>query len=183
MKLIGDVVLINAKKLKGIKVLDSNGIQIGKMSDLGIDCDEFKIKNILASTGGFFGKKDFILNMEDLAEINDSIHLKCLEEDIDQLSDLELKNSAYDSYFFKDLQNIYVVSADAMPVGPVKELCIDLNELTFKIIIEVTRGKFSKNDYFMIHPDDIGDIREFIILKLKKDEIKQRIKEYDVKEC
>jgi sporulation protein YlmC with PRC-barrel domain len=174
---------MRATELKKMVVLDNRDVEIGKVSDICIDLDKFKVENILVSTGGFFSTKYYILNMEDLAEINNSIQLKCLEEDIDELSDVELKNSAYESYFFNDLQNIYVVSADAVTVGPVKELCIDLIELTFKIIIESTHGKFSKNDYFMIHQDDISDIREFIILKLKKDEIKQKTKEYDVKKC
>lgn len=42
---------MNARKLKGMKVLDDIGFVMGKMSDLGIDCDKFKIKNILVSTG------------------------------------------------------------------------------------------------------------------------------------
>jgi len=85
-------------------------------------------------------------------------------------------------YFFKDFQNIYVTSADAISVGPVKDLCINIDDdLTFEVVIEATRGKFAKNN-FLINPDDISDIREFIILNIKKDEIKQRIREYKVKD-
>lgn len=171
---------MRANDLKGMNVLDDHGVKIGKLSDLGINCEKFSIENFLVSTGGFFGKKYFTVGIEDLGEINDVIHLKCSGENIvDQNVDLKWKNSAYEYYFFKDFHDIYVASSDAIPVGPVKDLCISQGTgLTFEVIIEATRGKFSKNDYFMVSPGDIGDIREFIILTLTKDEIKQRIKEF-----
>lgn len=169
-------------ELKGMTVLDNQRIEIGKLSDLGINLDDFTIKNILVSTGGFLGKKYFTVNLEDLGEIDNYIHLKCSKEDIDRKADLESKNSKYEHYFFKDFQNIYVSTADAIAVGPVRDLCISLQELAFNVIVEATRGKFSKNDYFEIYSDDINDIKEFIILNLKKDEIKQRIREYEVKD-
>lgn len=64
---------MNAKKLKGMKVLDNTGEVMGKVSDMGIDCEQFKIKNILVSTGGLFSKKYFTL---DIKEINELI-IKC----------------------------------------------------------------------------------------------------------
>jgi len=160
-----------------MKVLDNKGCEIGKISDLGINWDELKIESILVSTGEFFGKKYFTVNMGDLGEIDSSVHLKCSKEDVDQISNIDLKNSEGEHYFFKDFQNIYVTSADAKPVGPVKDLYINSDDaLTFKVIIEASRGKFSKNGYFMIDSGDINDIREFIILNLNNEEIKQRIR-------
>lgn len=172
---------MRATELNGMKVQDKNGVEIGKLSDLGINLDEFKIENILVSTGGFLSKKYFTVNLKDLGEIDNYIHLKRSKEDIDQYADLESRNHEYERYFFKDFQNIYVASADARSVGPVKDLCSDLQGSAFKIVIEATRGKFTKNDHFMINPEDITDIKEFIILNLKKDEIKQRVKNMRLK--
>jgi sporulation protein YlmC with PRC-barrel domain len=183
MKLMGGFGM-NAKKLKGMKVLDKNSIEIGKVSDLGINLDEFKIENILVSTGGFFSKKYFTVNLEDLGEIDNYIHLKCSKGDIDYDADLELRNSKYGRYFFKDFRDIYVGSADAIPIGQVKDLYINFdNNLTFKVVVEATRvrGRY-KNDYFAIYPGDIDDIREFITLNLTKDEIKQKIAEFKIKD-
>lgn len=174
---------MRATELNGMKVQDKNSVEIGKLSDLRINLDEFKIENILVSTGGLFSKKYFTVTLEDLGEIDNYIHLKCSKEDIDQDADLESRNHEYERYFFKDFQNIYVASADARSVGPVKDLCTDLQGSSFKIVIESTSGKFTKNDHFIINHEDIKDIKEFIILNLKKDEIKQRIKEYKIKKC
>lgn len=170
---------MRANDLKGKSVLDVQGVEIGKLSDLGINCEKFTIENFLVSTGGFFGKKYFTVGIEDLGEINDGILLKCSGENIvDQNVDLKWKNSVYEYYFFKDFQDIYVASSDAIPVGPIKDLCISQGTgLTFEVIIEATRGKFSKNDYFRVSPEDISDIQK-LILTLTKDEIKQRIKEF-----
>lgn len=45
---------MRAKKVKGKKVWDNEGFEMGRVADLGIDRDEFKIKSILVSNGRFF---------------------------------------------------------------------------------------------------------------------------------
>ena len=174
---------MRAMELKKMMVLDNNGAEIGKLSDLGIDYDEFKIRNILVSAGGFFSKKYFYVDVGDLDGIDTCVHVKRSEEGIDQV---DLKNVTYERYFFRDFQNLYSASADAILIGPVKDLCINLDDnLTFKPVLDAMRlcGRYRKNDCFIIDLDDIDAITEFIALNLTKDEIKQRIKDYDVKEC
>lgn len=91
---------MNAKKIKGMKVLDNNGIQIGKVSDLGIECEQFKIRNILISTGGIFSKKYFTADIDEINKINSNIHLKSSKEEQNIATPIEV--SSPEDYFFKN---------------------------------------------------------------------------------
>ena len=44
---------MRATELKKMVVLDNRDVEIGKVSDICIDLDKFKVENILVSTGGF----------------------------------------------------------------------------------------------------------------------------------
>lgn len=100
---------MRATELRGMKIMDKNGVELGKVSDLGIDCDEFKIRNILVSTGGFFSKKYFIVDAGQLAGIDNIARLKSSKEE--QMHAVSLKKLAISGdYFFKNFRYCVVRS-------------------------------------------------------------------------
>ncbi len=157
---------MRAKRIKGMKILDNNGVQIGKVSDLGIDCDEFKIKNILISTGGFFSKKYFTVYIEQIGKIDSHLHLKSSKVNQPHaVSFNELERDVTEDYFFKNFQYRVVKTNEEPVLGLIKDIIFDLkNDLTFDVVIE----KLSLEDF--------SNVDILMTLKLDKNEIKKRLK-------
>jgi sporulation protein YlmC with PRC-barrel domain len=166
---------MNAKKLKGMKVLDKNGVEIGNVSDLGIDCDEFKIRNILVSTGGFFSKKYFIVDAGQLAGIDNIMHLKSSKEE--QMPAVSLKKLAISGdYFFKNFRYRVVRSDNSNFFGVVGDITFNLNNsLLFNAVVEqVPDGRFGRT-YFNASLEDFSKVAIVMTLNLGDNEIKERI--------
>jgi len=159
-----------------MKVLDNTGEVIGKVSDLGIDCDEFKIKNVLVSTGGLFSKKYFTVDVKEIGKINSNVHLKYSREEQNPAFSLkELEMSAPEVYFFKNFQSRIVRNEDSNFFGLIDDITFDLNDNLFDVVVEqVPDGKFGKS-YFSASLEDFSEIDVLMRLNLGKDEIKARI--------
>jgi len=159
MKLMGGFGM-NAKKLKRMKVLDKNSIEIGKVSDLGINLDEFKIENILVSTGGFFSKKYFIVDVNEINEIGNQVHLKSSKEEQNiAISMEELKLSFPQDYFFKNFQN-RIVKTDKRPLwGLISDIKFNLNDnLTFDVVVEKLQGGPLGKPSFIASLEDFSNV-------------------------
>lgn len=168
---------MQATKLKGIKVLDKYRVEIGKVSDLGVNLAEFKIENILISTGGFFSKKYFTVDINEIEEINSELHLKSSKEEQNIAISLEeLKLSSPYDYFFKNFQKRLVRTNDEPILGLIKDIIFDLKDnLTFDVIIEkfhggpLTLGKPS----FTASLEDFSSFDIVMTLKLDRNGVKE----------
>ena len=169
---------MNAKKIKGMKVLDNNGIQIGKVSDLGIECEQFKIRNILISTGGIFSKKYFTVNIEEIDKIDSNMYLKSSKEEQNIAVPLEeLKVSSPEGYFFKNFQNRIVKTNEEPLLGLIKDIVFNLkDDLAFDVVIEKLVGGPLGKPSFTASLEDFSNVDILMTLKLDKNEIKKRLK-------
>ena len=169
---------MRAKRIKGMKILDNNGVQIGKVSDLGIDCDEFKIKNILISTGGFFSKKYFTVYIEQIGKIDSYLHLKSSKVNQPHaVSFNELERDVPEDYFFKNFQYRVVKTNEEPVLGLIKDIIFDLkNDLTFDVVIEKLVGGPLGKPSFTASLEDFSNVDVLMTLKLDKNEIKKRLK-------
>jgi len=59
--------------IRGYEVVDSQGEEIGKVDDLMVDADEFKVRFINVASGGFLGigEKVFLLPVDAIDSIED----------------------------------------------------------------------------------------------------------------
>lgn len=168
---------MRGKQLKGMKVLDNDGIAVGKVSDLGINCDEFKIESILVSTGGFFGKKYFTVDLGQIGEINDYLHLKSSKiSQTPAVSFKELEMQSPEVYFFKNFQYRIVQNVDSNFFGLVDDIKFDLRDnLIFDVIVEQSHDKKFGKTYLTTSLKDFDEVDVLMILNLGKDQIKERI--------
>lgn len=168
---------MNAKKLKGMKVLDNTGKVMGKVSDMGIDCEQFKIKNILVSTGGLFSKKYFTLDIKEINEINNQVHLKTSKEEQNIAIPMkQLEVSSPEDYFFKNFQNRLVKTTEQPLLGLINDIKFDLkNNLTFDVIVEKLHGGPLGKPSFIASLEDFSNIDILMTLNLDKNEIKKRL--------
>lgn len=169
---------MRAKKVKGKKVWDNEGFEMGKVADLGIDRDEFKIKNILVSNGRFFDKKYFTVGISEVRKIDDGLYLKSSMRDQDvAVSRDELKRTVSGTYFFKHLQSYPIISNDSHFVGIIEDMKFDLNHnLNFDIIIKQSPGGMFEKSHFTASRNEFTKQDELLILNLSKDEIERRVK-------
>lgn len=67
------VVADSAEDVRGRKVLDSAGSEIGSVEDLMIDGQERKVRFLLVAAGGFLGigEKMFLVPVDALADVSD----------------------------------------------------------------------------------------------------------------
>jgi len=75
---------MNVSEFLGTKVLDKNGFEIGKVSDMLINPKEGIINFISISTGEFgIRRKDVQINPDDVNVMGDYLLLKLSREDLD----------------------------------------------------------------------------------------------------
>lgn len=75
---------MNVSEFLGTKVLDKNGFEIGKVSDMLINPEEGIINFISISTGEFgIRKKDLQISPGDVNVMGDYLLLKLSREDLD----------------------------------------------------------------------------------------------------
>lgn len=155
----------------GMKVIDIEARDVGKVEDLAIVLKECMVEQIFISIGSTLSKKYFSIKEEDLAAIGDYVQLKldgnALKNKIkvDKIDDLVAKESR-----FKNFAGKVVLAKEGMEVGKVEDLVIDpVGCLIHNIIISMG-GTFSRK-HIMISNEDIAEIGDYIILKLSKEQV------------
>lgn len=87
-----------AEDIRGRKVLDSSGDEIGKVDDLMLDDNESKVRFMHVSAGGFLGigDKTFLIPIDTITRIDeDAVH-------VDQSRDKVIKGPEYDPALVRD---------------------------------------------------------------------------------
>lgn len=160
-----------------MKVLDKETNEVGKISELSLKLKNCLVENIFISTGGTLNKKYFVIINEDIAEIGDYVLLKLSKTGVegkvhvDKIEDWTPRET-----LFKDIIGKVVLAQKGMEVGKISDMYIDPKGCLIHNVIISTGGTFNKK-YLMISDEDIQDIGDYVILKLTKDEVMDRIED------
>lgn len=166
---------MKAKEFIGMKVLNKEANEVGKIADLAVNLRKCLVDKIIIVEGGALSKKYFSVTEKDIAEIGDYVQLKLSEEDIFNLSKVEkIDDIIGDEFHYKEFTKKTVISIDAMKVGKIENMVIDPKECLIHNIIIKTGGAFNKK-YLMISDTDIKYIGDYIILKHSFDDLEERI--------
>jgi sporulation protein YlmC with PRC-barrel domain len=166
---------MKASEFIGMKVLDKEANEVGKIADLVIKLKKCMVEKIIIATGGTLSKKFFAVVEGDLAEIGDYVQLKLDNEAINQIAKADkLDDLMPIGTQFKDIVGKTVLSMDAMEIGKIEDLEIDPKGCLIHNVMVATGGTFSKK-HLLISDEDIQNLGDYIILKLKNDEVEEKI--------
>jgi sporulation protein YlmC with PRC-barrel domain len=160
-----------------MKVLDKETNEVGKISELSLKLKKCLVENIFISTGGALNKKYFVIINEDIAEIGDYVLLKLSKTGVegkvhvDKIEDWTPRGT-----FFKDIIGKVVLAQKGMEIGKISDMFIDPKGCLIHNVIISTGGTFNKK-YLMVSDEDIQDIGDYVILKLTKEEVMDRVED------
>lgn len=168
---------MKASEFIGLTVLDKEAEEVGKVVEMTIKLKKCLVENILVSTSGTLNKKYFTILTEDIAEIGDYIQLNLSKTGVegkmhlDKVEDLSTKGS-----LFKDIVGKVVIAQKGMEVGKIVDMYIDPQGCLIHDVIISTGGTFNKK-YLLISDEDIQNIGDYVMIKLEKDEVYERIQD------
>jgi sporulation protein YlmC with PRC-barrel domain len=168
---------MKASEFIGMKVLDKEAREVGRVAEMGLTLKKCLVDKIFISTGGTLNRKYFAIVEEDIAEIGDYVQLNLDQASIekrvqgDKVEDLISKDS-----LFKEMVGKVVLAQQGMEVGKIADMYIDPKGCLIHNVVISTGGTFSKK-YLMISDEDISVIGDYVILKLEKDEVEERIQD------
>jgi sporulation protein YlmC with PRC-barrel domain len=166
---------MKASEFIGMKVLNKEAVEVGKIADLAMNLKECLVDKIIIVTGGTLNKKYFAVVENDLAEIGDYVQLKLDNKEVDEVTKVDKIDTLMNNEFhYKDLVGKPVISEDAMDVGKIEDMVIDPKKCLIHDIMVSTGGTFSKK-HLMISDVDIEHIGDYVKLKLTKDILNQKI--------
>jgi sporulation protein YlmC with PRC-barrel domain len=147
---------------------------VGKIADLAMNLKKCLVDKVIIVTGGTLKKKYFAVVENDLAEIGDYVQLKLDKQELDEVTKVDKIDALMKNEFhYKDLVGKPVLSEDAMEVGKIEDMVIDPKECLIHNILVSTGGTLSKK-HLVISDVDIKHIGDYVMLKLKKDELMQK---------
>jgi sporulation protein YlmC with PRC-barrel domain len=166
---------MKAKEFIGMKVLNKEANEVGKIADLAVNLRKCLVDKIIIVEGSALNKKYFSVTEKDIAEIGDYVQLELSEEDIFNLTKVEkIDDIIRDEFNYKEFTQKTVISVDAMKIGKIENMVIDPKECLIHNIIIKTGGAFNKK-HLMISDTDIKYIGDYIILKHSYDDLGERI--------
>jgi sporulation protein YlmC with PRC-barrel domain len=157
----------------GMKVIDIEAKEIGKIEDLAVAMKKCMVEQIFISTGSTLNKKYFAVKEDDIAAIGDYVQLKldgsALENKIkvDKLDDLAFKEVR-----FKNIAGKVVLAQGGMEVGKIDDMVIDPAGCLIHNVMIATGGTFTRK-HLMISNEDIAEIGDYLILTLSKEQVEQ----------
>ncbi len=156
----------------GMKVIDIEAKDVGKVEDLAIFMKECMIEQIIISTGSTLSKKFFSIGKDDLAAIGDYVQLKldgnAIEnKKVDKMDDLVPKVAR-----LKNVVGKVVIAQGGMEVGKIEDLVIEPARCLINNVIISMGGTFNRKQ-IIISNDDIAEIGDYVLLKLSKEQIEQ----------
>jgi len=166
---------MKASKFIGTTVLDSEAHEVGKIAELEIKLKHCLVDKIWVSTGSTLNKKYFSVVEEDLDKIGDYVQLKLNKEEVSQRPKVNKLGELMETgSLFKDLVGKIVITHDAMEVGKINDMLIDPQGCLIHNIIISTGPAFRKKQ-LKISDVDIHDFGDYVILKLRKEDVNERI--------
>lgn len=166
---------MKASEFIGMKVLDKDANDIGKVAELSLKLKKCLVENIFISTGGTLNRKYFVIISEDIAKIGDYVQLNFSKtrvegkDHFDKIEDIESQGS-----LFKDIVGKVVLAQKGVEVGKISDMYIDPQGCLIHNVIISTGRTFNKK-FLLISDEDISAIGDYVILKLEQNEVKERV--------
>jgi sporulation protein YlmC with PRC-barrel domain len=166
---------MKASEFIGMKVLDKEANEIGKVAELAIVFKKCLVDKIFISIGSTLSKKYLVIVDEDIAEVGDYLQLKLDKTGIeDHVKVDKIDDFIGDGNRFKDFVGKIVLTKGGIEVGKVNDMMIDPKGCLIHNIMVTTGGTLSKK-HLMISDEDINAIGDYIILKLEQEQVEERI--------
>jgi sporulation protein YlmC with PRC-barrel domain len=166
---------MNASDFIGMKVLNQEAVEVGKIADLAMNLKDCLVDKIIIVEGDALKKKYFAVTENDLTEIGDYVQLKLGKDDMDKISKVDkIEDLMKNEFHYKDLIGKTVVSGDAMTVGKIENMVIDPKKCLIHNVHISTGGAFNKK-HLIISDVDIKQIGDYVVLKLDKKDLEQKI--------
>ena len=166
---------MKASEFIGMKVLNKEANDIGKITDLAVNLKECHLDKIIIVEGGTLSKKYFAVTEDDLAEIGDYVQLKLGKNDMEEIEKKDkVEDLMGDESHFKDYVGKTVISEDAMNVGKIEDMVIEPKQCLIHQVIISTGGTFNKKQ-LIISDADINHIGDYVLLKINKEGLKEKI--------
>ena len=166
---------MKASEFIGMKVLDKEAHEIGKVAELSIELEKCMVDKIFISVGGALNKKYFAVGEDDIYVIGDYVQLKLDKEGVEQKIRLDkLKDFTPKGNHFTDILGKAVLTQEGLELGKISDMVIDSKGCLIHNIIMATGNTFTKK-HLMISDNDIISIGDYVILKLTKEDVEAKI--------
>jgi sporulation protein YlmC with PRC-barrel domain len=166
---------MKASKFIGMTVLDKEANEVGKIAELEIKLKHCLVDKIWVATGSALSKKYFSVVEDDLDKIGDYVQLKLNTEEINGKSKVNKLGELMETgSLFKDLVGKTVITYDAMEVGKISDMLIDPKGCLIHNVLISTGPAFRKK-HLKISDADIHNFGDFVILKLIKEDVDQKV--------
>lgn len=166
---------MKASEFIGMKVLDKEANEVGKVAEITILFKECLLDKIFISIGSALNKKFLVVVDDDIAEVGDYLQLKLNKQEIeeqvtvDKIDKFLGKGTRYNEFMGKT-----VLTKSGMDVGKISDLMIDPKGCLIHNVMVATGGTFNKK-HLMISDEDIEAMGDYLIIKLDQDQINDRI--------
>ena len=155
-----------AEIMEKYKVVNSVGNTVGKVKDIYIDLNTWKIEGFEISPGAL--KKDFILNTNEIVKFDEADKIIIVKDEFEQGEKPE--NPKRDMYPFEELKKRNVVDIEGEKIGKVYNLEIPFEKLkVFKVWKILIKTGISERR-LRIPTADVADIMDDIKLSGNKDD-------------
>ncbi len=168
---------MKASEFIGMKVLDKDANEVGRITELSIKLKKCLVEKIFVSTERALNKRYFTIIAEEIAHIGDYVQLTLSKAGVEgKILYDKVEDGASKGSLFKDIVGKVVLAQKGMEVGKISDMYIDPRGCLIHNVIIYTGGTFSRK-YLMISDEDISDIGDYMILKLEKNEVKERVQD------
>ena len=166
---------MKASEFIGMKVLDKEANEVGKVAEIAVIFKKCLLDKIFISIGSALSKKYLVIVDDDIAEVGDYLQLKIDKAGIEE----HVKVDKIDDFIgngtkFKDFLGKTVLTINGMEVGKITDMMIDPKGCLIHNIVITTGGTLNKK-HLMISDEDINAMGDYLILKLDKEQVEDRI--------
>ena len=113
---------MKANEFIGMKVLDKEANEVGKVAEIAVVFKKCLVDNIFISIGSALNKKYLVIVEEDIAEVGDYLQLKIDKEGIDEKVKVDkIEEFLNKGTRFKDFIGRTVLTINGMEVGKITD--------------------------------------------------------------
>jgi sporulation protein YlmC with PRC-barrel domain len=159
-----------AELIEKYKVVNSVGNTIGKVKDIYIDLNTWKIEAFEISPGKL--KKDFLLDAEEIVKFDEGDKIIIVGDDFktDELP----KNPRMDLFPFEELKKRHVVDSNGDKVGKIYNLEIPFEKLKVFKVWKILIKTGMSDRRLRLAPSEVHEVMEDISLKGASSDYKEK---------
>ncbi|MFZ0441095.1 MAG: PRC-barrel domain-containing protein [Methanobacterium sp.] len=166
---------MKASEFIGMKVLDKEANEVGKVDEISVVLKKCLVDKIFIKIGSALNKKYLVIVDEDIAEVGDYLQLKIDKDGIfEKVKVDKIEEFLGDGTRSKDFLGTKVLTINGMEVGKITDMVIDPKGCLIHNIIVTTGGTLNKKD-LLISDEDINAMGDYVILKLDQEQVEDRM--------